>query len=488
MNNTRYWTERTLLQEQRVRNMGDKLLSNLEVEYKEAQKELQAQLDGWYQKYADENGLSIAQAKKKLNPKEQRMYEEQMEKLIGKAGDGVVDPGRRKQYIFSRINRLQALENQVAVQLELLGKSQDVETFKLLQRTYQDTYYRGLHVAGQAGLISRFDRLNPNMVEQICRTPWSGKSFSERIWGNTDKLIKEVRHILSNGAITGAGVDKMSRQLAKRMGVSYSRVENLIRTESAFVREQATGDIYTAAGLKQYEYMATLDKRTSQICRSLDNAVFAMTEKMVGVNYPPMHPRCRSTTVPYFNDEWTEGEQRFARDQNGKGIYVDAKMNYEQWHQTYINPKLTMNQEGAIMTYISSASYVLNEKLRNDTALLSEQQLLANDLDVALDKMKNHVGDVTRSVEFYDQSKLLAFMAEHKPNALIQYPAYTSSTIGSKYNPSAQVQMTIKSKTGKDITLYNSGEQEVLFKRNSQFKVIDAQDINGQFHIELEEV
>ncbi len=339
MNDTQYWTKRALLQEQRARDQSDKLLSNLRQEYAAAQKDLQQRLDNWYQKYADENGISKAQAKKKLTAAEQRQHAKDIDEYIAKAktGDKRYDQELRRRYISSRVSRLQALQDQAAVQLELLGKSQDVKTYKLLQETYKDTYYRSLHsAASKIGLGGRFDRFNNKVVEQICKTPWSGKNFSERIWGNNDKLIKEVRSILSQGAIQGTSVDKMSRQLAQRMGVDYHRAECLIRTESAFVRGQATADAYAQMGVTRYQYLATLDNRTSQVCRRLDNQVFELRQKAVGVNYPPMHPRCRSTTIPYYDDEFVAGETRAARDGQGKRIMVDAKMDYNTWHQRYI--------------------------------------------------------------------------------------------------------------------------------------------------------
>lgn len=317
--------------------MGDKLLSNLEVEYKEAQKELQAQLDGWYQKYADENGLSIAQAKKKLNPKETKAHKNTIEEYIAKAetGDHKFENELRRRYMQSRVSRLEALQNQVSVQLALLAKHQDGQTMKLLEKIAEDTFYRTLRQAGQIGLIGRFDRFNPDLLKQICRSPWSGHSFSEIIWKNNKQLIKEVRHILSQGAIGGMNIQRMSSQLSKRMHVSYSRAENLVRTESNYVLNQATKMSYQKTKMGGYQYLATLDSRTSEICQSLDNQIFQSAESKVGVNYPPMHPRCRSTTIPYFDDEFTQGTTRFARDENGKGIEVDAKMSYPKWRKIY---------------------------------------------------------------------------------------------------------------------------------------------------------
>lgn len=352
-----------MLQEQRARDQSDKLLSNLRREYATAQKNLQQQLDNWYQKYADESGISKAQARKKLTAAEQRQHAKDIDDYITKAktGDSKYNQELRRRYITSRVSRLQALQDQAAVQLELLGKSQDVKTYKLLQETYKDTYYRSLHsAASRIGINGRFDRFNDKVVEQICKTPWSGKSFSQRIWSNNDKLIKEVRSIFGQGAIQGSSVDKMSRQLAQRMDVDYHRAECLIRTESAYVRGQATADAYAQMGVMRYQYLATLDGRTSKICRRLDNQVFELRQKAAGINYPPMHPRCRSTTIPYYDDEFTAGETRAARDRQGKRIMVDAKMDYNTWRKRYIDQPQPLIDTG-LNVFMGAALYDMME-------------------------------------------------------------------------------------------------------------------------------
>src|SRR5690606_20868692 len=83
------------------------------------------------------------------------------------------------------------------------------------------------------------------------------------------------------------------------------------------------------------DFLATLDSRTSEICRSMDGRVFALSEREVGVNYPPLHARCRSTVVPYFDDEIDPGE-RIARDEDGQTYYVPGDISYQQWYEKYV--------------------------------------------------------------------------------------------------------------------------------------------------------
>ncbi|MFR0781341.1 MAG: phage head morphogenesis protein, partial [Zhenhengia sp.] len=72
-----------------------------------------------------------------------------------------------------------------------------------------------------------------------------------------------------------------------------------------------------------------------QICRDMDGKTFKLSEKVVWLNYPPLHCRCRSTTVPYFEDKESYGK-RIARDYEGKVYYVPEEMTYHEWYDKYV--------------------------------------------------------------------------------------------------------------------------------------------------------
>ena len=63
-----------------------------------------------------------------------------------------------------------------------------------------------------------------------------------------------------------------------------------------------------------------------------------------------------------------------------------------------------------------------------------------------------------------------AFRQLHTPDSYASYNAYTS-TSRETYDPSMQIQLVITSKRGKDISAWNSNEQEVLFPRDAYFRV-----------------
>ena len=150
---------------------------------------------------------------------------------------------------------------------------------------------------------------------------------------------------------------------------------------------------------------------------------------------------------------------------------------------------LTEDEWGSIMTYISSKSYFINEDLRLGNELSDMNKETVKNLDSALKKLPKYEGDVTRSVTLCFENPKKQFLDEHKKGEVVSYLAFTSATRGDIYDPKANVQISIKnSKNARDLTKYNSAEQEILYERNAKFKVLDVSFNDGVYYMEFEEV
>lgn len=151
--------------------------------------------------------------------------------------------------------------------------------------------------AGGFGQIP-FDRL-----EQIMAIRPDGMDFSSAVWNNNEKLLTELNTTLASGFQLGKSIDQMSNELAKRMNVAKYNADRIIQTEADYYANQAELACYEDYDVKRYQYLAVLDDRTSETCQHLEGKVFKVSEAKVGINYPPMHPHCRSTTIPVLAGE-----------------------------------------------------------------------------------------------------------------------------------------------------------------------------------------
>ncbi|EQF23645.1 phage head morphogenesis, SPP1 gp7 family domain protein [Clostridioides difficile CD160] len=490
-----YWRKRFEQLEEAQNNKSVKYYLELEKQYKLAMNSIEKDIFVWYNRFAENEGISLLEAKKLLNTRELEEFKWSVEEYIKYGKENAINQKWMKELENAsarvHITRLEALKLQIQQQVEVLYGNELDSIDKLMKDIYTSGYYHtAFNVQQGINVGWSLMSLDANKINKVISKPWTsdGLNFSERIWGkHRPALINELHTKLTQSIIRGENPKKLVNDFAKRFNVSKSQAKNLIMTESAFFASASRKDCFNNLLIEKYEIIATLDLKTSNICRELDGKVFEMKDYEIGVTAPPFHCRCRTTTAPFFSDE--EG-YRVARDENGKTYYVPSSMKYQEWYEKYINKniKLSDNEQLAINKYISSDSYKINEKLRNGLTLTNEDKRFINDLDSALDKMSNYKGEVNRSLYFFNDSDKIAFLDKHQVGKEIIYNEYISTSSKGEYNPSGQVELNIISANGKDIRKYNPQEAEILFKRNSKFITTDNFEYDGKYYITMKEV
>lgn len=271
------------------------------------------------------------------------------------------------------------------------------------------------------------------------------------------------------------------------MGVAYSAAKTLVRTETAYIYETSTMAGYSACGIEWYEFLATLDYKTSEICQEMDGKHFKVEDAVPGKNFPPMHPNCRSTTVCWFPEEESKKARttRIAKNESGKYYEVQADMTYKEWRGQHKDKTqfLSYSEKRALSQYCSFESYQINEKLRKHLPLSEDEQRMVDKLNQALDKMDDYKGNVVRCVDIRDLTELKKFLQEHQKGKKVKYDAFTSASTEEGYNPDANILLYIKSRNGKDITSFNSKEKEVLYKKDQSFIIKELIEKDGVFYI-----
>ena len=490
-----YWTKR-FEEEEKQRNISNKAYAKeIEKQYKIAENKIKSDIEKWYIRIAENNQISLADAKKLLTKDELKEFKWTLAEYTQKAKSGAWKKELENASARVHIQRLEALQLQVKNSIEILRNKENEMLEDYLIKNYEDTYYHSLYeISKGLNLKTSFATLDKNKINQVITKPWlkDGKNFSDRIWQDKEQLINTLRTKITQSFITGSTLDEAVEDISKFVSDKIKNKEyvarRLLETESAAYASKAQIEAFKSIDVEKYEIVATLDLHTSEICQEMDGKVFNISDQEIGVTVPPFHTHCRTVIAPYFDDE----PIRASRDENGE--YKEVKyMNYKEWKEQYVKKDelgLTLNQKSAIMRYIGSDSYKINEALRNGTNLTQDQKEWVKLLDEALEKIPIYEGQVTRSLSFQLQGKeaLEEFLKLYNIGNEIEYPAYTSATIGEIYNPSGEVQLTIISKTARNISTLNKGEQEVLFERGKKFKVVDRYDTSKIHYILMEEL
>lgn len=344
MNNAEYWKLRFEQLEQAQNQKGVKAYADIERQYKEAQKQLEGQIARWYQRFATNNGISLAEARQYLKGADLKEFKWDVQEYIKYGQDNALNSGWMKELENAsakyHISKLEALKVQTQHSLEVMYAKQFGTMHGALSDAFESGYYHTAYEL-QHGFNVGWDiaGLDQAQIEKVLAKPWAadGYNFSERIWGNKNKLISEVHNELSRNIMLGADPQKAIDSLAKKMNTSKNNAGRLVMTEEAYFSSAAQKDCFESLGVEQYEIVATLDSHTSDICRSLDGKHFPMKDYQPGVTAPPFHVYCRSTTVPYFDEQFDIGE-RAARDEaTGKTYYIPDDMNYQEWKENFVD-------------------------------------------------------------------------------------------------------------------------------------------------------
>lgn len=462
---SKYWIERQEKRENLSFEKGTEAYKEYVKTLEQAKENINAKIAKLYANHSRDTGLSKAETMKIIQSKEYKEWRYKIEDYV-KELNSIKDKNSiefKKLSLEletlasrSRISRLESLKADIDMELIRAGAKTNDTMTNALTKTYTDTYKS---LVDNLGFKSTVDM---DEVKKVLGYDWSGSNYSKRIWSNTEALAKTVKNEVLIGINQGINYKTMSTRIADKFNTAYKNAEMLVRTEINYIHNQATLDSYKDAEVEKYQFLATLDSRTSDTCASLNGEVFEVKNIAVGINYPPMHPRCRSTTVPII-------------DYSALGK---------------IKEEFTEKDESAIMRYIGAESYKINEQLRKGELLSEDFKNWTNELDKALDKAPNYKGIVTRSLDFKLQGKeaLEKFLNEHTVGDIKEYSAYTSATTGETYNPDGVIQIQIVSKSGRDIRSLNSGEQEILFERKKRFIIIKRIKINNKYYFDMEEV
>lgn len=304
-----YWEKRAERQEKKVYKEGDKLLKELDKNLNNARKEIQKSINDLVARYMELTELSYTDAMRNLTSSEFREWRMTLEEYMAEIekfkgiDEKIADKLKLELETLamkSRISRLDTLKAQIDMELNRKAYTEHKALKGTLETVYNDSY-RDIRL--DFGVESSVAYLDTDTLSDLINYPWSGTDFSNRIWENRAALGRVLKEEIIQSFIQGISVKDLSDKIMGRMNSDRKNTERLVRTELNYALNQATKKGYKDSEVEEYEYLAEIDSRTSPQCRELNGKIFKLKDAKVGINYPPMHPHCRSTTIPVIEYE-----------------------------------------------------------------------------------------------------------------------------------------------------------------------------------------
>lgn len=313
--------------------------------YQEAKIYLDKEINKIFDKFQRDYGLSQVDARQVLkNMKDKKDLNELRKVLEARPNDPNIQrllaDLDSPAYSF-RMKRLERLSDDLDRMRESIYHSEKTGSDAFYSDLMKDSYYKAtFDLQQQTGLAYGFSGLPESEIKHLQSFSWlgDGRTYSTDIWKNTGKLTSSIKDELLISLMTGRDTRETAQAIAERFNVGQNDARRLVRTESAFFHNQMELLSYEEADIEKYIFVAVLDKRTSRICQEHDNQVYDRDKAVPGVNCPPMHPWCRSTTVGYDEDaDYSKLKRRARNPVTGKTELVPADMTYKEWYSKYVD-------------------------------------------------------------------------------------------------------------------------------------------------------
>lgn len=306
MNSKEYWAKREA--EALKHYITDEKQYDKEIKriYQDMLDACQKEIDSFYAKYASKEGISIAEAKKRVRQLDIAAYERKAKKYVKEKDFS--DKANEEMRLYNatmKINRLEMLKANIG--LELIAGHDELEKFmaKILKGRTED------ELARQAGILGKTVRNNAAKAHAIVNGSFHNGTFSDRIWQYQNLMREDLGRLLQTGLIQGKNPRAIAKDLKKYWfgndprtggGAKYC-MERLMRTELARVQTEAQKQSFQRNGFDMYEFICNHNGNTCAICASLNGRHFKVSKMMPGTNAPPMHPNCRCSTAAWEDDE-----------------------------------------------------------------------------------------------------------------------------------------------------------------------------------------
>ncbi len=353
MSNLSYWEKRKAWEMFQYMEQAEKTADEISKLYLKGSRYISLELDEIFERYQKKHKLSEKDAYRLLNSMKDKTSLDELKAAL-KSGSSDKTKAEILAELESpayqaRLERLKQLKNQLDLTMQNVYQQEMVRITSHYVDLANEAYYRSIFdIQQRIGLDFGFNLIPPKVIDRVINSKWSGTNYSTRIWYNTNALAQDLKEELLLSLITGRTDREAADIIANKFATGSSQARRLVRTESCNLANQMEMASYEECGIEYYRFVATLDLKTSSICRNLDGERFKVSEQQPGLNCPPMHPWCRSTTICDIGSEELAQMKRRARDPfTGKTNTVPADMTYEQWYKRNVQgkPEAELNEK-----------------------------------------------------------------------------------------------------------------------------------------------
>lgn len=463
MKNSKYWEDRALLIENDNYNNTMYHAAKVKEQYELANERIQKEINKFYEDFAINNQIGLAEARRILNSNELKEFKttlKQYQKMIENDINGELTEKILNISIKQRITRLQALQDKIDIILSQLENNNEIEIDNTFHEALENAYYQNIYgIENYNGIHTDFTLLNTKTADDILKYNWSGVTYSDRIWRNQIELRQKLKDGLNKNFIQGNSIAQVAAEISKALDTDYKNAVRLMRTEVNYINNKASIEAYKEKEIKQYEFVAVLDLKTSEICADMDGEIINIDDLVVGVNCPPLHPNCRSTVIPHI--EGVE-RNRVARNPETGEIEEVGNLTYKEWYAKYVD-----KEQGILEKIID----------KNKRAKLQD---ITNRKDKIIDgAFKNdNIKKIAKNTKI-SSIKLGGDNSYHRRGSIVLSKNYTNHTVAHEIGHAVDYNNNWLSSNKEFIKAIDADRINILKNTNKYAKIVKNNDFAG---------
>ena len=344
----------------------DKVIRKLQRMEQSVFKDIEKDIFALFGRYATENNLTYEEAIRLLTSDEYRDFKMDVGSYIKTINNESVDEKAREKLeleyntlaMKTRISRLEELTYRVNKNLDTLFFVTHRAVKELLEKSVTKSY-------NSAHTLKRDPSLRDKKLYKILEQPWSGANYSANIWNNRDKLAGVAQNEITKGIYQGKSAKKISKNISERLDASMNDIERVVRTESKHARNEASAQAYIDMGYEWYMFSSHTEgkssNRTCERCRKINEEKYRFDKRVVGENFPPLHPNCRCTIIPIMNDEMIENSR--------KEEYTEIKIDLDDEKYRAFDGSYEIDEKSNIDVVQDGQVIIEAKKVKNNTPL-----------------------------------------------------------------------------------------------------------------------
>ncbi|BAB07250.1 BH3531 [Halalkalibacterium halodurans C-125] len=467
--NREYWIGRHQQWLNRQDNKDEKATRKLKKEYDRIARELEKEIADYFQRYGRDNVIEFRVMMQELSEEDRELLFRNMDAFAEKYPEFAhLLPVRESIY---QLNRLQGLHYSTMLKLLELGAIENRELERHLRETYGYHYEQMMR---ELGLGHRFLAMNEAILRDTIYSGWiNEENFSDRIWNNKEKLLNHLQNRYRDALARGDNYEKLIKEVRERFGVSYYDARRLVWTEAAFILNQAHLHAYKNAGVEEYELVAIIDRKTSDICRRMHGKVFRFDELEVGVNFPPFHPHCRTTFIGVFEPRTIDPKRFESPDEVREWLGKDDL----NWIKG-----LSADENEAIREYTGTAYRKINGYLRGKRPGSERVKEQIKHIDEAIRKFELKDGIMVYRNVGRDALPSSSERLKDLEGTIYKDDGYMSTSVlreGAFSSYDVMFEITVPGGKGRgayinEISLFKDEEYEFLIKRGASFRITEV--------------